>query len=221
MLYFVEECRFGPDGRLYVLDWNNHMLRRIEADGTFTRICGSGVPGDSEGDPMTTDLNHPSSLAFEPTTGGALGKIYIAAWHNHKVKVYDPTGGEGGMATVYTIAGTVQGGSGATSGDGGLATQAQFNLVPGLVRLPDDFEPAEGSDLVGGDLIVTDAGNEVLRHIALVPGSDAPNLVNTTVHTGVVRRFGGTRGVAGNDGDEGSVLTCKLNFSRTQSAEPD
>lgn len=206
-LYFVEECRFGPDGLLYILDWNNHMLRRRTADGRIERLCGSGTPGDSEGEPMKTDLNHPSSLAFDPAPGG---KVYIAAWHNHKVKVYDPVGGAGGTPTVYTIAGTVQGGgTDVASGDGGLATSAKFNLLPGLVRLPN------------GDLLAADAANAVVRRIDLTPGTDAPNLVGTTVHTGAITRFAGTRGVAGISGDGADALSCTLNFSKAQNAEPD
>ncbi len=206
-LYFVEECRFGPDGLLYILDWNNHMLRRRNADGRIERLCGSGIPGDSEGDPMKTDLNHPSSLAFDPTPGG---KVYIAAWHNHKVKVYDPVGGPGGTPTVYTIAGTIQGGgTDPASGDGALGTSAKFNLLPGLVRLP------------SGDLLAADAANAVIRHIDLTPGVDAPNLVGTTVRTGTITRFAGTRGVSGITGDGAGALSCTLNFSKAQNADPD
>ena len=207
LLYFVEECRIGPDGLLYILDWNNHMLRRRTATGQIERLCGSGTPGDSEGEAMKTDLNHPSSLVFDGVPGG---RVFLAAWHNHKVKVYDPVGGPGGTPTVYTIAGTIQGGgTDLASGDGGLATSAKFNLLPGIVRLPN------------GDLLVADAGNEVVRQIDLTPGEDAPNLVGTTVHTGTITRFAGTRGVPGITGDDGDRLACTLNFSRAQNADPD
>lgn len=206
-LYFVEECRIGPDGLLYILDWNNHMMRRRTADGRIERLCGSGIPGDSEGAPMDTDLNHPSSLVFDDTPGG---KVFLAAWHNHKVKVYDPVGGAGATPTVYTIAGTVQGGgTEQQSGDGGLATQAMYNLLPGIVRLND------------GDLLTADAGNEVIRRIDLSNGVDAPNLVGTVVRTGTITRFAGTRGVPGITGDGGQAADATLNFSRAQNAEPD
>jgi sugar lactone lactonase YvrE len=231
-LYYVEKCRHGPDGQLYILDWNNHMLRRREdATGRITRLCGSGVPGDSEGDPMTTQLNHPSEMAFEPTTGGTLGKIYIAAWHNHKVKVYDPTGGidaryAGKGPQVYTIAGTVQGGgivSGVdTSGDGHLATLARYNLLPGIVIMPVDTAIASK-----GDLLTADAANEVVRRIALSSGTTSPNLVSTVVLTGQITRVAGTRGAtdttgsSASDGDGGPALSCTLNFSKAENAEPD
>lgn len=217
-LYFVEECRVGPDGLLYILDWNNHKLRRRTADGRIETVCGSGTPGDSEGDPMTTDLNHPSSLVFEPTGNGTLGKIYLAAWHNHKVKVYDPTGGvdpryAGNGPRVYTIAGTTQGGGIVnnldTSGDGNLATVAKYNLLPGVVRLPN------------GDLLTADAANEVIRKIALSTPTTATNLVGTQVETGQITLFAGTRGATGIAGDTGPAIGSTLNFSKAQNAEPD
>ena len=217
-LYFVEECRIGPDGLLYILDWNNHKVRRRTADGRIEAVCGSGTPGDSEGLPAATDLNHPSSLVFEPTNDGTLGKIYLAAWHNHKVKVYDPSGGPDPRYTghgprVYTIAGTVQGGgivSGVdTSGDGNLATVAKYNLLPGIVRLPN------------GDLLTADAANEVIRRIALSTPTVSANLVGTQVATGQITLFGGTRGATGISGDDGLATACTLNFSKAQNAEPD
>ena len=50
-LYWVEEVKFAPDGRLVILDWNNHMVRRLEADGTLSRICGSGPTAASTSSP--------------------------------------------------------------------------------------------------------------------------------------------------------------------------
>ena len=31
-LYFVEDLSFAPDGRAWLLDWNNHRVRRVEAE---------------------------------------------------------------------------------------------------------------------------------------------------------------------------------------------
>jgi sugar lactone lactonase YvrE len=202
-LYWVEEVKFGPDGLLYVLDWNNHMVRRIESDGTFSRLIGKGAPGDSEGDPLETELNHPSAVDFD-----AEGRVYVAAWHNHKVKVWDPTGAS---PVVYTIAGGPQG----NSGDGGPATDALFNLVPGVLLLP------EGHPLGGGDLLATDAGNQCVRVIRLAsdPVTDV-NVAGVEVGTGTVDRIFGT-GVQGHDGDGQPAIDARLGFSKAQNAESD
>jgi sugar lactone lactonase YvrE len=197
-LYFVDEIAFDLQGRLVILDWNNHMIRRLKDDGTVERLCGSGTPGDSEGDALDTDLNHPSGVAFDPD-----GRIYIAAWHNHKVKVYDPNGT---TPIVYTIAGGPQGNAGA---DGTLATDSKYNLLPSLLRLPN------------GDLLTIDAGNQVIRHIALSNPVTATNIAGVTVQTGAIARFAGTTGQAGLEGDGGDKLAAKLSFSKAQDAEPD
>ena len=198
-LYFVDEVKFGPDGLLYICDWNNHMVRRRNADGTLQRIVGSGVPGDSEGDPMTTQLNHPSSLAFAPD-----GRVFLAAWHNHKVKVWDPNAAGG--PSCYTIAGTIQG---KDTTDGMLATQAKYNLLPGIVRLPN------------GDLLTCDAANQIIRRVALSAPQTDTNVAGTTVTTGPITRYAGTTGVEGRGGDGGACTDATLAFSKAQNAEPD
>jgi sugar lactone lactonase YvrE len=207
-LYWVEKIKFGPDGKLYILDWNNHMLRRLESDGTLTRICGQGVPGDSEGDPFLTQLNHPSAIDFDTQ-----GRIYIAAWHNHKVKVYDPysPSPSGPSPTVYTIAGTIQG----NSGDGLPATQAKFNLLPGVLMLP------ASHPLGGGDLLCTDAANQCVRVVKLGtdPKTDV-NVAGVTVKTGTVNRVFGT-GVQGHAGDNTPASGATVGFSKAQNAESD
>lgn len=202
-LYFANEIRFGPDGLLHVLDWNNHRLRRVEADGTVTTLCGSGTPGDSEGDPAATELNHPSAVVFEPGTR----RVFIAAWHNHKVKCFDPDApGEGSRpGKVFTIAGGPQG----SGGNGLPATQARFNLLPGIARLSN------------GDLLVTDAGNQVVRRIRMSAPVEDVNVAGVTVTTGAVEHFAGTQGVAGVAGDGGFAADAELSFSAAQNAEPD
>jgi sugar lactone lactonase YvrE len=202
-LYWVEEVRFGPDGLLYILDWNNHMLRRRESDGTITRLAGSGTPGDSEGPALATAFNHPSAVDFDGT-----GRVFIAAWHNHKVKVYDPNEG---TPIVYTIAG----GPAGTTGDGGSGTDARFNLVPGIAFVP------TGHPLGAGNLLVTDATSQVVRMVKLAtdPVTDT-NVAGTEVETGNVERVFGT-GTQGNSGDGGQALSANLGFSRAQNAESD
>jgi sugar lactone lactonase YvrE len=202
-LYWVEEVKFGPDGNLYILDWNNHMLRRRESDGTLSRVCGKGSPGDSEGDPLETELNHPSAVDFD-----AAGRVYIAAWHNHKVKVFDPTGE---APTVYTIAGTIQG----NSGDGDVATAAKFNLLPGILRIP------AGHPLGEGNLLATDAANQCVRRILVGTAPEtATNVAGVEVTTGEIERLWGT-GTQGHGGDGGPAAEATLGFAKAQNAESD
>jgi DNA-binding beta-propeller fold protein YncE len=93
--YWPLDLEFSPDGRAYVLDWNNHRVRRVEADGKVRTVIGTDLPGDGPPDlsdmkpegALGTDveLNHPTDLQFMPD-----GTMLVAAWHNHKIRSYDP-----------------------------------------------------------------------------------------------------------------------------------
>ena len=41
-LYLPIDLSFGPDGLGYVLDWNNHRIRRVDANGDVTTFAGTG-----------------------------------------------------------------------------------------------------------------------------------------------------------------------------------
>jgi hypothetical protein len=95
------EMVFAQDDTAYVLDWNNHCVRRVASSGKFENVIGTGDPGDwpcqVPGDAAQCDvalsgqmaagslsLNHPMDIAF--TDGGS---FHLAAWHNHKIETYD------------------------------------------------------------------------------------------------------------------------------------
>ena len=40
------DLAFAPDRRAYVLDWQNHRVRRVNADDTFETVLGTGDVGD-------------------------------------------------------------------------------------------------------------------------------------------------------------------------------
>lgn len=114
-LYLPQDLAFGPDGRPYILDWNNHRVRVIEA-GLMHTLIGTGELGDAEPGPaLEVKLNHPTHISFDP-----LGRLVLSAWHNSKILRYDFATG-----LVETICGT---GQRAYSGDGGPATEAAINL---------------------------------------------------------------------------------------------
>jgi sugar lactone lactonase YvrE len=98
-LYWPLDLEFSPmTGEAYLVDWQNHRIRRIEADGRVRTVIGSDLPGDGppgggdlrpEGAPGTeVELNHPTDLQFLPG-----GTLLVAAWHNHKIRSFDPATG--------------------------------------------------------------------------------------------------------------------------------
>ena len=77
------DLAFGPDGRLYVADTDNHAVRAIDlAAGTITTAAGTGRQGaGAEGRRATeTDLHKPWGIAVD----GA-GALYVADTENHRV----------------------------------------------------------------------------------------------------------------------------------------
>ena len=141
-------------GNLYVADWGNHGIRRIDAGGVITTIAGTGVRGFSgDGGPATeAQFATPTDLAADGS-----GNLYVADSANHRIRRIDA----GGVIT--TIAGT---GVRGFSGDGGPATEAQI-AAPGGLAL-------DGS----GNLYVADSGNNRIRRI------DAEGVVTTIAGSG-------------------------------------
>src|SRR5207249_152920 len=82
-LYWPQDIAVHPDtGLVYVVDWNNHRIRRVEAGGLVQTVVGLGQLGDTNGPALEVRMNHPTDIAFHPTTG----ELYIATWHIDKVK---------------------------------------------------------------------------------------------------------------------------------------
>ncbi len=58
----------APDGTLYILDWNNHRLRKLDAPTAWCEwVAGRGELGGSLDDPANGDFNHPTNIIFDAT----------------------------------------------------------------------------------------------------------------------------------------------------------
>src|SRR5262245_29499263 len=83
--YWPMDVEFAPDGRGYVLDWNNHRVRQVGADGRLKTVIGTDYVGDGPYDQSdlrpegaagnTVELNHPTDIQFLPD-----GTLLLAAW---------------------------------------------------------------------------------------------------------------------------------------------
>ncbi len=92
---FPMSATFSPFGPVVVADWNNHKIRRLNDDDTFTTIMGTDFLGDGdpgllditpEGAPGTTvNLNHPTRQEYFED-----GTLLSASWHTHKLRTWDP-----------------------------------------------------------------------------------------------------------------------------------
>jgi sugar lactone lactonase YvrE len=122
MLYWPIDMEFAPDGTPWVLDWNNHLIRKVNADQTFTTVVGSflgdGAPDGSDatepGAPgLEVNLNHPTDIVFRDDN-----TMIFASWHNHKIRKVDVS--TGNVVILY-------GKNPAYGGDGGTAADVRLN----------------------------------------------------------------------------------------------
>ena len=160
--YWPIDMTIIPSGEIYILDWNNHRVRHVRSDGTLETVIGTDFVGDGPydqsdlvppGAPGTTvHLNHPTHLI--PLPGNTL---ILSAWHNHKLRTYDP---QTGLVTVFC-------GQGAGfAGDGGPVRDALLNQPSQTVVGPE------------GSLYILDQRNQRVRRIS------PDGMIETVVGTG-------------------------------------
>ena len=140
-LYLPQDMTVGPDGRLYVVDWNNHRIRVIGADGVMHIVAGIGELGPSVDDPSTDRLNHPTNVAFDPM--GPPDELWIAAWHNSRVKTATSS------RTPWTSAEPASAASGATA----ARPRATLDLPVAVVFDAD------------GSMLIADQANQMIRRV--------------------------------------------------------
>jgi sugar lactone lactonase YvrE len=128
-------------GNLYISDYANYRVRRVDTRGVITTVAGTGVPGFSgDGGPATrAELDAPDGLAVD-----AAGNLYIAEGGDERVRRVDTHG------VITTVAGT---GTQGFSGDGGPATRAQLWSPKYLATDP------------AGNLYIAELGNERVRRV--------------------------------------------------------
>ena len=148
--YWPVDLTITPSGQFYILDWNNHRVRHVTSELTLETVIGTDFVGDgppdfsdqvSPGAPGTTvNLNHPTHLLPLPD-----GTLLLTAWHNHKLRTYDPSTG-----LVLVIRGAGAG----FGGDGGPAEETLLNQPTQTVLGPD------------GGFYIIDQRNQRVRRIA-------------------------------------------------------
>ena len=109
------------DGSVYVADFANHRIRRIDARGVITTVAGTGRPGASgDGGPaVAANLGLPADVALDR----ARRILYVATLES-RVRAVDLRTG-----TISTVAGD---GVEAGTGDGGPAVAAQVRTPHGI-----------------------------------------------------------------------------------------
>ena len=129
------------DGTLFILDWNNHRIRKIGDDGILRHVAGRGELGGTLDDPANSDFNHPTGLLLSPDQS----RLYVSAWHNSKIRSVNLATGE--------ITDECGDGRRAYFGDETAGVSATLDLPSSIV-----FDPS-------GNLVIMDQANQVIRRI--------------------------------------------------------
>jgi len=124
-------------GNVYVADYFNNSIRKINTSGMVTTLAGSGSSGAADGTGASASFRGPSAVAAD-----AMGNVYVADLHNHLIRKINAAG------VVTTFAGS--GSPGSTNGTG---TAASFNYPSGVA-----VDAA-------GNVYVADSGNNLIRKI--------------------------------------------------------
>ena len=192
-LYLPQDMTVGPDGRLFVVDWNNHRIRALNKDGTMQIVAGAGELGLSVDDPSTGRLNHPTNVAFNRSRDAAPNQMVIAAWHNSRVKTVDLGNGD-----IVDVCGTGKRGFG---GNGGPAATAILDLPVAVVFDAD------------GNMLIADQANQMIRIVDHVTG-----FIDTLAGTGHCADAVNPMPCVTND--DGPAASAGFHFPIGQAASP-
>jgi streptogramin lyase len=223
------EIRFDSAGDLYIVDMQNHAIRKVEfATMRITTIAGTGSPGYSgDGGPaIEAQFKQPHSIQFGPE-----GDLYVCDIGNHvirridsktqRISTYAGTGVPGPTPDGAPLRATPLNGPRSidfdTQGDLWLATR-EGNQVFRIDRKQGRYEHVAGTGLSG---LAGDDGPAKLAKLKGPKGIALDNqggvwLADTESHcvrridtnTGLIERIAGT-GIQG-DGPIGEPLECKL-----------
>jgi sugar lactone lactonase YvrE len=129
-------------GNVYIADFQNSVVRRVDSAGNITTVAGIGVAGYSGDNGPATAAALSKCSAVSVNTAG---ELFIADSYNNVIRKVDLSG------TITTFAGKpVHPGN---DGDGGLATSAHL-----------DFPTGVSNDL-SGNVFVVDTSSAVVRMI--------------------------------------------------------
>ena len=218
------------NGNMYIVDHENHRIRKVTPSGIITSIAGNGIAGyGGDGGPATdASLNYPTGLVLD-----TIGNIYIADRDNQRIRMINTSG------VMTTFAGN---GTGGYSGDGGIATAAEIYRPDGIaidssgnIYIADSYtnrvrkitaagiiskhagNGVSGNSGDGG--AATDASFEIVSGVAtdrfgnvyLTDGT--ANVVRKISTSGIIKTIAGT-GIGGFSGDGGAATAAQLNQVR-------
>ncbi len=126
-----------PSGNVYVSEFGNNDIRKIDPAGNVTTYAGTGRQGANNGQAAQATFNTPYQLAIDPA-----GNLYVADVANNQIREISNSG----IVTAFA-------GSGNAGRTDGPAATAEFNSPIGVALDP------------SGNMYVADRGNNSIRKI--------------------------------------------------------
>ncbi len=154
-------------GNLYICDWVNNRIRKVNTNGIITTYAGNGTAGFSGDSSLATAaaLNGPMAIALDKK-----GMLYIVDQLNGRIRMVNTNGIITNVAGANTNTGY--------SGDGGPATAASMNNPLGVAV--DSL----------GRIYIADNGNDVVRMV------DTNGIISTFAGLYGATSYGGDGGPA-------------------------
>ncbi|HXB12326.1 MAG TPA: T9SS type A sorting domain-containing protein, partial [Bacteroidia bacterium] len=127
-------------GNIFIADYGNNVIRKINGAGVISTYAGTGGVGFSgdKGPATVATLNAPSGVMMD-----RYQNLYISDGGNNRIRIVNPND------SIFPFAGTSPG----FAGDGGPATAAELNLP--YATAIDGY----------GNIFIADAGNQRVREI--------------------------------------------------------
>jgi sugar lactone lactonase YvrE len=143
-LNYPSDIALDTIGNLYVCDYSNSCIRKVDTSGIITTFAGTGTAGFSgdDGPASAARLSYPNGIKTD-----RYGDLIIADQYNNRVRIVYADG------TITTIAGD---GVAGFSGDGGPALAAKLYNAAGVAVNN------------AGDLFIADRGNNRIRKMQAV-----------------------------------------------------
>ena len=153
---FSSPSSITTDGtNLYVADFANNLIRKIDSSGVVTTLAGSGLPAETDDTGTAAAFNGPAGITTDGTN------LYVTDYSGHTIRQVVIASG-----VVTTLAGS--GTAGAADGDGTAAT----------------FDGPIGITTDGTNLYVTDRTRHTIRQIGLASPNTVSTLAGTAGTSG-------------------------------------
>lgn len=141
-LYFPSSVNVDLEGNIYICDWGNNNIRKVDTLGIISTIAGTGASGFSGdgGQATVAELYTPTGVSVDFS-----GNILTTDYGNERIRKINTLG------IINTICGN---GIRGYSGDGGNASLAELNLSADIT-----------TDILG-NIYISDDGNFRVRKIS-------------------------------------------------------